>query len=748
MNYRQYSYDLCDDAELAVFTNNDEISEIVIDITPESSDDSYPSSFDDSGSEIDDKDEFGISKDHLANEIKTGFQQVHVENVDPVAEKLQSFLNSGTLPQESMFYILLKNAVSYVDWLVRRKENHSLQFQWDNEVLQFLESVEYHGGRKVVNLLRGPGHDGEGRSSAVSGFDWTKWNWPLPGKTTRDKMYSGYSTENGINAKYLPSFLQISSGPDSHTLTLYEDENVKIILVALAKDGMQLKPGLLYDSKQGKLIGSTLDLDYDFIKQGEPNKDTLKKSMVQEAEVMCLTTLDAKFALPVGVNHLSKGLTAADTLAMIKKEAQEINVCLNHLQHSRTGTNSVPTNCFSNCTDCTELEAVCHACKAKGHTVIKPALRPCDDCLEKKMQCIKAAVICVSEDSESRNAGAQKELLKEKEDQSDLRLSIISPFPDGVHVAKRKRQSFSNWFLLVNKYRINLVQLRELRNDLHSKLAPLLPLRSVRNRDCQDVDSIMEISSPLVTQVLQENAKTVTHTVVPEKYRLRDDDKIGVLKAPIGTCMGPLGHIFVSDVVQGKVFKIRANHYPANVTVELDCLERPIGVAVFNNVLYCAESKRNAIAFKDLTGDTIVNVDKLTVEKLTGKLKDICAWSDDCRRKSKKYLQEKLRKALSALNNGTTTDTTDTNHVHHRTREACLTHIELATKITQPVALCFDINGQLYVSTFTSVCYVIKLHSNLVSLKGTVISSVQLSSKLLYSIFDSIFEWSIVCFCT
>ena len=116
---------------------------------------------------------------------------MHVENVDPVAEKLQSFLNSGILPQESMFYILLKNAVSYVDWLVRRKENHSLQFQWDNEVLQFLESVEYYGGRKVVNLLRGPGHDGEGRSSAVSGFDWTKWNWPLPGKTTRDKMYNG-----------------------------------------------------------------------------------------------------------------------------------------------------------------------------------------------------------------------------------------------------------------------------------------------------------------------------------------------------------------------------------------------------------------------------------------------------------------------------------------------------------------------------------------------------------------------------
>lgn len=177
----------------------------------------------------------------------------------------------------------------------------------------------------------------------------------------------------------------------------------------------------------------------------------------------------------------------------------------------------------------------------------------------KKIQCIKAAVVCVSEDSESRNAGAQKELMREKEEQSDPLLSIISPIPDGVHVVKRKRQSFSNGFLLVNNYRVNLVQLRELRNDnaLHSKLAPLLPPSAARNHDRQDVDSVMEISSPSVRKILTENAKTVTHTVVPEKYRVREDNKRGVFKAPFGTCMGPLGHIFVSDVVQGKVYKLR-----------------------------------------------------------------------------------------------------------------------------------------------------------------------------------------------
>ena len=106
--------------------------------------------------------------------------------------------------------------------------------------------------------MKGPGHDEEGRSSAVSGFDWTKSNWPLPQKMTRNKMYSGYSTENGIYAPLLQSFLQLSSGPDGDMLTLYEAGPGRIIPVALAKDGMQLKPGLLYDTRQGKLIESTL----------------------------------------------------------------------------------------------------------------------------------------------------------------------------------------------------------------------------------------------------------------------------------------------------------------------------------------------------------------------------------------------------------------------------------------------------------------------------------------------------------
>jgi len=87
---------------------------------------------------------------------------------------------------------------------------------------------------------------------------------------------------------------------------------------------------------------------------------------------MCLTTLDAKFSLPVGVNHLTKGLTALDTLDSIKNEIPEI--CLDHLEQSRTDNISIPTNCSSYCTNCIELGTVCDASSGKGHIVIEPAL--------------------------------------------------------------------------------------------------------------------------------------------------------------------------------------------------------------------------------------------------------------------------------------------------------------------------------------------------------------------------------------
>lgn len=187
---------------------------------------------------------------------------------------------------------------------------------------------------------------------------------------------------------------------------------------------------------------------------------------------------------------------------------------------------------------------MCADCKRKGHQNVEPELRACDYCLNNDKRCNRLAVICVTQDSESRNAGGQRMLMEAKARKENPDLNIVSAFLDAVHVAKRKRQSFSNWFLRVDDARVNLVQLRELRNDpsLYSKLSEKFPLRAVRDRDRQDVDSILEISDVALTDAFKDSGVVVTHTVVPEKYRIIDDSKKGILKSPVGLTMGPLGN--------------------------------------------------------------------------------------------------------------------------------------------------------------------------------------------------------------
>ena len=122
-------------------------------------------------------------------------------------------------------------------------------------------------------------------------------------------------------------------------------------------------------------------------------------------------------------------------------------------------------------------------------------------------------------------------------------------------------------------------------------------------------------------------------------------------------------------------------------------------------------------------------MDKLTVEKLKGKLKDIGAWNEDCKKKPKKYFQEKLREALDDRAASEANPVQE--KAHGRTPPL---NIHFDREIKQPVALCFDQDGHMYVSTFTGTVYVLQLHFNLTSKKGTVTSSLQLSSMLLYGI--------------
>ena len=132
-------------------------------------------------------------------------------------------------------------------------------------------------------------------------------------------------------------------------------------------------------------------------------------------------------------------------------------------------------------------------------------------------------------------------------------------------------------------------------------------LKTVRNRDRQDVESLVELGCPEIRSTLTRSVKKITHTLVPEKFRLTKDNVKGIFSYPFSVCCGNLGVLYVSDIEKGKVFSVLASHYPAEVETVLKGLSNPIALSFHEGGLYVAECSKNRISNKDLAGEKILN---------------------------------------------------------------------------------------------------------------------------------------------
>ena len=84
-------------------------------------------------------------------------------------------------------------------------------------------------------------------------------------------------------------------------------DKTRAIPVALASDGMALKPGLEYDSRQKQVIGLTHKVDEKFMKKHPlPDPEKIKTNLITNADITIATLLDNGAAMPVAVNFRPK----------------------------------------------------------------------------------------------------------------------------------------------------------------------------------------------------------------------------------------------------------------------------------------------------------------------------------------------------------------------------------------------------------------------------------------------------------
>ena len=143
---------------------------------------------------------------------------ISLEKADDVCIRLNSLIKNGQIPKDRIFYKYL-DSVSYA----RVDPNH----KYDDQVVEFFNSVKFLGGERTVNFIRGPMWHGCG-SGGVFNPDSAKPNLGGSGRTTRLKHSSGYTTSSGVIKPWLDSFLTLAVDPSVGVKPLVDTPIVKL----------------------------------------------------------------------------------------------------------------------------------------------------------------------------------------------------------------------------------------------------------------------------------------------------------------------------------------------------------------------------------------------------------------------------------------------------------------------------------------------------------------------------------------
>ena len=108
------------------------------------------------------------------------------------------------------------------------------------------------------------------------------------------------------------------------------------------RDGLNLKPGLEFDERMKVLAGLTNKIDFDYIRKNlVPNPSELKESMIEDADISVVTTIDRKISLPVGVYYEAVEQSGEEVLDEVEEIAGHLQGCLARLVAMSKSSNSI-----------------------------------------------------------------------------------------------------------------------------------------------------------------------------------------------------------------------------------------------------------------------------------------------------------------------------------------------------------------------------------------------------------------------
>ena len=463
-----------------------------------------------------------------------------IDVADPVCIKLNDLIHRGKIDRSRILYKLLKDVVEiHCDPL----------HEYDEDVIEFFNSITYLGGRKVACFVRGPMNYGEGRGSHLDPANEKRMNLGGPSYKSCLKHQAGYTNEPGV---WKPLSLGLYDLMQKfRASTVIEMNQLVVYPCCLANDGTALKPAIEFDERLKENVGLTFNLDIDYIRKNpKPNTEFLKENLVTEAIVSSVTSLDNKCSLPCAVEYSAKsGKTAESCHSMFVEQVKILQTC-ESCQKMSSSSKHILGKCYERCQcfcrDCFDEGRVCEECRVNGQISHHPAMRACASCLSANETCVKRAMFAVTADCESGNKSAFEMIRTSIEEGTiDPNLSTLTVLPDCLPVGKSVKASFCNWWLKLNDQRGNIGLLRTLRNrsscTTMAKMRKLIPRNDhVKNVDRQDPSGVLALCSNDLTSFLS-NLGYVCHTIIPELDKFTNNNRLGMYPSPIAVCLAKFG---------------------------------------------------------------------------------------------------------------------------------------------------------------------------------------------------------------
>ena len=541
-----------------------------------------------------------------------------IDNADPVCQMLESLIRKNVISRTGILYKQLRDVLSQ-----RINPLH----EYDNDVIEYHNSIAYLGGGRTANFVRGPMAAGCGKKGS-SGIDQRNIHMNLggPSATTRLKHQAGYTTKSGVNHPLSVCHYNLCQNDPSYII---DNAVVSVIPIVLSNDGNQLKAAMEFDERLKRIIGLDFDVDLEYIKKNPiPSPSMLKEHLVVEVVISSLTTLDNKISVPCITEYVPKsGKTGENLTKNFTNIIKTVQCCLACTQGASSDEHVytyMDTGCSSLCQQCLDQGCICSDCQDIGHESIYPSLRACNKCISVGKKCIRRTVFVLCTDCEEGNKKSFEtfiESIKKQTIDPDLRLLIV--MPDIPHVGKNLKGSFCNWWLTIGNERGNVSLLRSLRNFSNREekrmMINFIPKNDdIRHRDRQNPHSVTTITSPPLTKYLSEIGY-VCCTMIPERTKFTVNNQAGMCVSPTDICLGEHGYLYVlcdsgDDHATGDVLRARL-HSPVDDMTKVKNRVSVKEIHYWDSVVYMCGNGTDITFFETRPGKVVLNPSKKILKK-------------------------------------------------------------------------------------------------------------------------------------